>query len=76
SPAHGAGDVMAAGFLARLSKGESPDRALSHAVSSVHCILVATGNQPDLALHAARDHLLSPALVFPAVATPLSSSDG
>lgn len=76
SPAHGAGDVMAAVFLARLSKGESSDRALSHAVSSVHCILVATGNQPDLALHAARDHLLSPAPVFPAVATPLSSSDG
>ena len=76
SPAHGAGDVMAAVFLARLSKGESSDRALSHAVSSVHCILVATGNQPDLALHSARDHLLSPAPVFPAVATPLSSSDG
>jgi len=76
SPAHGAGDVMAAVFLARLSKGESSDRALSHAVSSVYCILVATGNQPDLALYAARDHLLLPALVFPAVATLLSSSDG
>ena len=76
SPAHGAGDVLAAAFLARLSKGESPDRGLSHAVSSVHCILVATGNQLDLALHAAHDHLLSPAPVFPAVAMPLSSSDG
>jgi pyridoxine kinase len=72
SPAHGAGDVTAAVFLARLSEAESSDSALSHAVSSVHYILVATGNQPDIALHAARSYLLSPA----PVATPLSSSDG
>ena len=72
SPAHGAGDVMAAIFLARLSEGESSHRALSHAVSSVHCILAATGNQADLPIHAARDHLLSPVPVYPAVATPLS----
>lgn len=76
SPAHGAGDVMTAAFLARLANGETPDSALSHAVSSVHCILAATGNQPDLALHAARDDLLSPAPVFPAVATPPFLGDG
>lgn len=76
SPAHGAGDVMTAAFLARLADGETSHGALSHAVSSIYCILAATGDHPDLALHAARDDLLSPAPVFPAVAKPPSSSDG
>jgi pyridoxine kinase len=76
SPAHGAGDVMTAAFLARLADSESPRSALSHAVSSIHCILAATGNQPDLAIHAARDDLLSPTPVFPAEARPPSSGDG
>lgn len=71
-PAHGAGDVLTAVFLARLAAGEAPETALSHAVSSVHCILEASGGQPDLALYAARDAILSPAPVFPAVPRPPS----
>ena len=72
SPAYGAGDMLSAAFLARLAAGEPSPTAISHAVSSVYCILKATGNQPDLALHAARDDLLSPAPVFPAVPRRLS----
>ena len=76
SPAHGAGDVMTAAFLARVAGGEAPDTALSHAVSSIHNILAASGDQPDLALHAARDALLSPTPEFAAVARPPFSGGG
>lgn len=72
SPAHGAGDVLTAAFVARHAAGEPTPTALSHAVSSVHRILQASGDQPDLALYVARDDLLSPAPVFPAVPRPLS----
>jgi len=76
SPAHGAGDVLIAAFLARHAAGEPTPTALSYAVSSVHRILKASGDQPDLALHAACDDLLSPAPVFPAVPRPLSLGGG
>lgn len=72
-PAHGAGDIMTAAFLARMALGDPPPRALSLAVSSVHAILRAAGDQPDLALHVAQSDLTSPAPVFPAVPTRLSS---
>jgi pyridoxine kinase len=71
-PAHGAGDVLTAAFFARLAAGEPTDTALSLAVSSVHSILKASGDQLDLALHTARDDLVSPMPGFLAVVRPPS----
>jgi len=75
SPAHGAGDLLAALFSARLAMGMPPVEALSLAVSGVHGVVRATGDQPDLALTAARDEIVNPATNFPARPTPLPSSD-
>ena len=68
APAHGAGDVLAALFLAHTLAGAAPPDALSRAVSGVFAVLAATALKGglDLALVGALDTLAAPPEVFAA----------
>ena len=66
--ANGAGDCLAAIFLARVLNGHNLPQSISFAVSSVHDILkLASTTANDLPLVAARDHIVQPTKLFPAV---------
>jgi pyridoxine kinase len=66
--AHGAGDVLAALFLAHTLAGMAPPDALARAVSGVYAVLQATAQEGglDLALIESLDTLATPPEVFPA----------
>ena len=68
APAHGAGDVLAALFLAHTLAGAAPPDALSSAVSGVYAVLQATAEKGglDLALIESLDTLAAPSEVFEA----------
>jgi pyridoxine kinase len=58
--AHGAGDLLAAQFLARRLRHEEPDVCLSGAVAATFAVLAATGEAPELRLVAAQDAMAQP----------------
>lgn len=76
SPAHGAGDLLAAILAARLTAGTSPPEALSLAVSGVYGVLRATGRNPDLQLLAAASQIVAPSQTFAAMPRPPASGGG
>lgn len=73
SPAHGAGDLLAALFVARAAAGIPAVESLSLAVSGVYGVVQATGQRLDLALPESRGELVAPSTVFTAEAKPLPS---
>lgn len=66
---NGAGDCIAALFLARLLETRDPPTALVHAVSAIHAVFQATlaAGRRELQIIAAQDALVSPPVLFPAV---------
>jgi pyridoxine kinase len=76
SPAHGAGDLLAAILAARLADGTSPPEALSLAVSGVYGVLRATGRNPDLQVLAAASEIVAPSQTFAAMSRPPASRGG
>ena len=66
--ANGAGDCLAAILLARILNGHNLPQSISFAVSSIHDILKLTSTTAnDLPLVAARDRIVQPTKLFPAV---------
>lgn len=56
--AHGAGDLLAAQFLARRLRGEAPAGCLTGAVAATFAALQGTGSAPELRLVAAQDAMV------------------
>jgi pyridoxine kinase len=56
--AHGAGDLLAAQFLARTLRGDDPATCLVEAVAATFAVLAATGNAPELRLVAAQEAMV------------------
>lgn len=66
---NGAGDCIAALFLAKLLETRDPPAALVHAVSAIHAVFRETlaAGKRELQIVAAQDALVSPPRIFPAV---------
>ena len=56
--AHGAGDLLAAQFLARRLSGDAPAGCLAGAVAATFAVLQGTGSAPELRLVAAQDAMV------------------
>jgi pyridoxine kinase len=56
--AHGAGDLLAAQFLARTLRGDDPVASLAGAVAATFAVLAATGQAPELRLVAAQEAMV------------------
>jgi pyridoxine kinase len=72
-PAHGAGDLLAALFLARVLEGQQPPEALALAASAVHGVIARSAAVPcappfglDLRLVAGQDEIAAPRRRFAA----------
>ncbi len=65
---NGAGDCIAALFLAKLLETRDPPAALVHAVSAIHAVFRATlaAGRRELQIVAAQDALVAPPTLFPA----------
>ena len=59
-PARGAGDLLAAQFLARWLRGDDPACCLSGAVAATFAVLAATGEASELRLVAAQQAMMDP----------------
>jgi pyridoxine kinase len=63
-PAHGAGDLFSALYLAHTLKGATPAEALERSVASTFGVIARTGEALDLALVQAQDELVAPTRRF------------
>ncbi len=61
-PARGAGDLLAAQFLARWLRDPEPPQCLAGAVAATFAVLAATGDAPELRLVAAQQQMAAPPL--------------
>lgn len=67
APAHGAGDLFGALFMARYLGARRPERALALAASAMHAVFSETAarGRTELALIEAQDALVNPPYIFP-----------
>lgn len=63
-PAHGAGDLFSALFLAHWLKRRSPAEALAKSVAGTFGVIAASGEALDLALVSAQEEIVAPSRVF------------